>query len=530
VRVPQSFLGISTEYWSVPRYERQYQIFDRVLGYLRVADGGPLILRIGGDSADHTYWEPVERAMPSTAFEVTPKWLRAAAMLVRQADLRVILDLNLVAHSSGMAVQWVRAAGAALPPGSIRGYEIGNEPDLYHRQAWYRLVTLERRGIEPAVKLGQFSSASYQHDFKWYARALRRFGGGVPILGPEVANPAVDMGWVSRLVARERRSLGTVTGHRYPLSDCVKRRASSRYPTIARVLSEQSSAGMADSVRPAVKLAHRSGLKFRLTEMNSVTCGGRRGVSDTFATALWAPDAMFELLRARVDGINIHLRSDAYNAPFVFRDGRLQARPLLYGMIMFAQALGPHGQLLRSQLRAAPDLHLKVWAVRDSPHRLRVLVIAKGSRSVALHLRLPSHAPATVSRLVAPGVTARTGVTLSGRQLDAEGRWQGQPVTELIQSGPRGYDLVLPGMSAALLSVSLPAHMATASVRATAAAGARARAAVRSPRAPARGRRAARDRRPRSGASNPGASRASRRPPAAPARHARSRRARHRGD
>jgi hypothetical protein len=31
-------------------------------------------------------------------------------------------------------------------------------------------------------------------------------------------------------------------------------------------------------------------------------------VSDTFATALWAPDALFELLRAGIDGVNVHVR------------------------------------------------------------------------------------------------------------------------------------------------------------------------------------------------------------------------------
>ena len=46
-------------------------------------------------------------------------------------------------------------------------------------------------------------------------------------------------------------------------------------------------------------LAHGAGLRFRLDEVNSVTCGGTRGVSDTFATALWAPDALLSLLGTR---------------------------------------------------------------------------------------------------------------------------------------------------------------------------------------------------------------------------------------
>ena len=78
--------------------------------------------------------------------------------------------------------------------------------------------------------------------------------------------------------------------------------------------------------------AHRAGLPFRLTEVNSVTCGGVPGVSDTFATALWAPDTLFELLRAGVDGVNVHVRTDAINAAFAFKRSGLVARPLLYGL------------------------------------------------------------------------------------------------------------------------------------------------------------------------------------------------------
>ena len=79
-------------------------------------------------------------------------------------------------------------------------------------------------------------------------------------------------------------------------------------PTIGRVLSDSAVAGMASSVEPAVHLAHRAGLSFRLTEFNSVTCSGLPGVSNAFATALWAPDAVFELLRVGIQGINLHAR------------------------------------------------------------------------------------------------------------------------------------------------------------------------------------------------------------------------------
>jgi hypothetical protein len=97
---------------------------------------------------------------------------------------------------------------------------------------------------------------------------------------------------------------GAVPGHLYWA--CVDLSSLSS-PTIARLLSENALAVVAQIVRAAVRLGHRARLAFRMTELNSVTCGGLAGVSDTFVTALWAPDALFELLLAGVDGVNVHV-------------------------------------------------------------------------------------------------------------------------------------------------------------------------------------------------------------------------------
>src|SRR5207248_3262145 len=187
-----------------------------------------------------------------------------------------------------------------------------------------------------------------------------------------------------------------------------------------------ASAGLARSVRNAVWLAHRAGLKFRLTEMNSVTCGGLRGVSDTFATALWAPDTLFELMRAGVDGVNVHLRANTINAPFALTRAGLVARPLMYGLLLFTRMLGQDARLVDVRTRAAPSLRLKAWAVRIKPRVLRLLLIDKGRRSASVMLRVPGRGPAVVQRLLAPSVTARSGVTLAGQQLDRAGLWAGR--------------------------------------------------------------------------------------------------------
>ena len=61
---------------------------------------------------------------------------------------------------------------------------------------------------------------------------------------------------------------------------------------------------------------------------------------------------------------------------------------------------------------------------RDTLH---VLLIDKSRRSERVSLRLPASGRADVQRLLAPSAAARSGVTLGGRALGADGRWQGMP-------------------------------------------------------------------------------------------------------
>ncbi len=354
--VPASYLGLSTEYWALPLWSGEMPLLERALSLVRVRGAGPLILRVGGDSADHAFWDPNAGAggirPPPWAFSLAPRWLGQARALVRMLGVRLILDLNLITDTPSAAAQWARAAKAGLPPRSIDAFEVGNEPDIYSRADW-RAITAER-DLNTRTAGGaaghRFSGTSlpaaltagdYVRDFHSYARALDALAPGAMMAGPALANPVQHGRWVQTLIDGARRDLGMVTVHRYPYTGCPGRRGTRSYATIGRVLGPAASTGLGVALRPLVDDAHDAGLPLRLTELNSVNCGGRAGVSDAFATALWAPDALFSLLRAGVDGVNLHVRAAAINAPFALGPGGLQARPLLYGLILFAHTLGP---------------------------------------------------------------------------------------------------------------------------------------------------------------------------------------------
>ena len=448
--VPDSFLGISTEYWSLPLYERRAGPLDRVLSMLRWRGEGPLILRVGGVSADRTFWDPSSRTVPKWVFRLTPGWFRQTRVLVQRLRARLILDLNLVTDRPPAAARLAHAAERQLPRGSIIGFEVGNEPDLYERHYWLARIARGQPGA--GVLPLRITAAGYVQDFDEFAHALALVAPGVALVGPALGYPRIDADWISTLLAGAHPGLQVLSGHMYRYSACAGPRSAS-YPTIARLLSENATAGIAKAVRPAVTLAERGGLPFRLTELNSVSCGGLSGVSNSFATALWAPDALFELLQAGVDGVNVHVRTGTINAAFAPAGRGLIARPLLYGLVLFARTLGPGARLVPVGVRAPRSLHLKVWAVRLAGAGLRVLLIDKSRRSAHVRLELPASGTANVQRLLAPSANSLTGITLNGQRLGSDGRWHGRPATETITSAPNGYELTVPRLSAALVSV-----------------------------------------------------------------------------
>jgi hypothetical protein len=455
IPLPRSFFGFSIEVWDAMHDARYLALFKRAVDLVRVPGDGPEVLRIGGNSTDQSYWHHRLPTGAPRSFELRANWLHAVRAIVLALHAKAILGLNAVAREPEMAASEARAVLGALPAHSVAGFEIGNEPDLY----WYRFRVQFAADSPSIIALASqdriFSAAGYVHTFAEYAAALHKVAPTTPLVGPAVSNPLRGLRWLTGLVRQDRASLGMLSAHRYPLSACVHNPSSPLYPTIARLLSPQASAGMAASVSKAVALAHRSGLKFRLTEFNSVTCLGRLGVSNTFATSLWAPDAMFQMLRAGVDGMNLHLRVDSPNAPFVLSANGFDARPAFYGLVAFTRTLGPGARLIPVNLHTRAP-RLSAWAVQLDHQRLNLLVLDKSGAAARVTLVLRgARGAASVQRLLAPSVGAEQDVTFAGQSLNSSGHWVGRRVIGRLSGHDGSYALMVPAYSAALVSVKL---------------------------------------------------------------------------
>jgi hypothetical protein len=405
-------------------------------------------LRIGGDSTDWAWWPTRAVRRPhGIRIDLTRRWLAMTRSFANALNASLILGINLEADSRALASAEALTFVSGIGRAHIQALELGNEPELYHAFGWYKTAggqTVPGRG--PG-----WSFSSYLADYAKIEAALPR----VPLAGPAIGAPR----WLAATAsfAKARRRVKTITVHRYPLQRCPAA-APVHSPTIAELLAPTSSDGLADSVIPAAHAAHATGDAIRVDELNSVACGGAPGVSNAFASALWIVDALFEMARIGIDGVNIHTFNSATYAPFhvdrVSGVWSARVRPAYYGLLLFAQAAPPGSHLLdvggaRGSLRA--------WATHARDGRTRVLLINDSRHGRQVALRLPGvHGGGTLKRLLAPGLGATAGVTLGGQTFGAAtttGQLAGAPITQAVSPRGSSYAVSLPPASAALLTV-----------------------------------------------------------------------------
>jgi hypothetical protein len=450
---PPGFLGLSLEYSALEAYTGADPaaldpVFVQLLRNLAPAPGQPVPLRIGGNSTDTTWW-PVKGVWPPAGvrYALTPTWLADTRALAGGVPAQLIVGVNLAAGRPRLAGAEAQAFLSGIGPGYVSAFEVGNEPDVYGVFPWYR------------DRHGRVFARSADYNLPAYAAQLARWQAELPDL--PLAGPALaELPWLSALptLLTADPRVRVVTIHRYALQGCLSNPSSRSYPSIANLLSDRSAAGLAAAIAPYVAAAHAHGVQFRVDELNSATlagCLGRTGVSNTFASALWMVDTLFNLASVGVDGVNVHSLPGASYELFTFRrtatGWQAFVRPDYYGMLMFAQAFPAGARLETVRVPTGP---VKVWATLGPDGHTRVTLINKDSKPHSVKVQLPpSAAPAEIEWLRAPSANATGGVTLGGQTFGAEtstgalglARWQ--PVGQLFGS----YSVELPPDSAALM-------------------------------------------------------------------------------
>jgi hypothetical protein len=149
----------------------------------------------------------------------------------------------------------------------------------------------------------------------------------------------------------------------------------------ARKLLANGNEKLAQEMAAVAQIATRTGMRFRMTEGNSCFGGGKAGVSDAFASALWGYDYALQTASEGYLGINLHGGGEGLYTPIASSPSGQALRPLHYGMASFAPFLG-------ARLRACPIAEpLNATAYLAENGRTRLLaVVNKSGTPLAIRL------------------------------------------------------------------------------------------------------------------------------------------------
>ena len=463
--IPQGFLGLAFEYsgvrpWVGPGTAPPNPVLAQLIRNLDPV--GRPVIRIGGLSTDRSWWPAVGLAQPlGVTFALTPAWAQSLRSLARTLDAQLVLGVNLEANSPRLAQTEADAFLTWIGRRYIAALDIGNEPPLYPSVPWYR-----RRGGEVFPWYSDVGTPVFSRDLRWgpagfvseYARILAALP-RIPIAGPDTQRPSWFAAYDRFLSPRSR--VRTLASHGYGLNNCVTNPAAAAYPSIPHLLSGYALHDLVNGLIPYVGAAHRDGATFRIDEMGSVTCNGRRGVSNTMAAALWATGALFSVAQDGVDGVNLHSYPGLTNGLFDFTDSArgwtAAVHPVYYGALLFSRAAPAGSRLIHVTLSGPRPLH--GWATAGPGRAHHVVLLNDSLTDTAAVVVRAAHGvlgagPAQLERLSAPSASAISEVTLGGRSFGAAtptGQL-GSPIPDRVSARGGAYRVTVPPASGAVLS------------------------------------------------------------------------------
>jgi hypothetical protein len=387
------------------------------------------VIRIGGNTADYARYSPAAPAV-STSFGsvVNDAVLRDLGGFLEATGWTLIWTLNLGRGSESDAV-WeakavLRAAGERL-----LAFEIGNEPDLFGRN----------KHRKP-----DYGYEDWLAEYRRYKAALRAQLPTIPFAGPDAAGKT---DWVTRFAADEGKDTVLLAHHYY-------REGQNPTSTIDKLLGPDPK--LEPQLTQLRAASASCGVPYRICEVNSFSGGGRPGVSDTMAAALWVLDYMFTLAASGCAGVNMETGVNqldfisSYSPIGDDEHGHYSAKPEYYGMLAFS--LAGRGQLLKTEIDPG-SAGLKAYATRLDKGAVTLTLINKIAAASVLTVHIDGRVPAkraSAIRLLAPAFDAKTGITLSGAEVSPSGAWS-RAKPEILPAAKGRLRIELPAASAAIV-------------------------------------------------------------------------------
>jgi hypothetical protein len=298
--IPAEFMGLSYEvqqFTDPPFFSEKNDGLIRA--FQQIAPRG--VLRLGGNTSEFGWWKPsadspepehpqireVVGEPKAQYYAVTPEAVTNLAAFLEATGWSSIYGINMGTNTPDRAAQEAQFVAKALGP-RLLYFQIGNEADLFSRHL-----------RDPKT----WSPQTYLDEWLTIARAITA---GVPDAKFGMPDIASNMSWLPEIadawaLIKDRPNVITLTHHYYfggpPSNPDVN------VPNLLKPATMDKVQKMADTATAA---AGKMDVRVRMTEGNTCYRGGKPGVSDVFAAALWSADYSLLLAANNYSGINLH--------------------------------------------------------------------------------------------------------------------------------------------------------------------------------------------------------------------------------
>lgn len=298
--IPEDFIGLS--------YEVQ-QLVDPTFfsgensGLIRAfkALSARGVLRLGGNTSEFEWWKPTpqspEPEHPQTREEpgepkaqyypVTAEAVRNLAAFLQATGWSCLYGIGMGTNTPKHAAEEAEYVAKALG-NQLQYFQIGNEVDLFSRHL-----------RDPKT----WNAKTYLDEWLAMARAVAKAVPGARFGMPDVAEK-VD--WLTQIAEmwpsiQDPPHVVTLTHHYY-----FGGPATNPAVNIPNLLKPETMAKVQKTADTAVAAADKMGVRVRMTEGNTCYRGGKPGLSDVFAAALWSADYALLLAQNNYSGVNLH--------------------------------------------------------------------------------------------------------------------------------------------------------------------------------------------------------------------------------
>jgi len=424
--IPSAFQGLSYETNILSNAPSFLNSGNTVLIQM-IKNLGPGVLRLGGNSSDDVLWAGGSRTASTPANSLTMTEIDNLSAFSKAIGWPVLFGFNMGTYDPAAAAGEAKYVANSLQ-GSLLAFQNGNEPDGYHSWNPKRSAT--------------YGYPEYKPEWESYFTAVRKVVPNVPFAGPDIAYKS---DWVTPFAADEGKNVVMLDGHYYqngPASDPAIN-ISSLFTPIPQYT---------DYFKVINNASLSSNIPWRITECNSINGGGKSGVSDTFASALWALDFMWMVAENGGQGVNFHGGSGGAYSPFATSGGVPYARPIYYAFLAFKY--GSEGSTIVPVTVGTTKYSYSAYACVKTGTTSLTLINKNAAKGLIFKVQLTGKATALhIARMTAQSIGSTSGVKFCNSSVNGNGTFQTGSTEDILVGGMDSSYVVVPAASAAIVLI-----------------------------------------------------------------------------